>query len=285
MRGNNIFDLTDSIIQDLKEETSSADISYIPDGFLNTKTILRAMAGKKTNWKVDILEDGDEYKVNFENRLKIKIPKKDYEHFNTNVLDLKGLKEANLTCILNEAFTDQVNTVADELTRTLTVDLRKIFEIEQSIFLVSAWHRLFGGEFTGVANKPLIRISNYDKDVLVLVKKIKDWYGDDVGQMEMVIEAIKEKNPLNSYDVFATHEYIVGERISSNVDGNRLILEIAVNSSFQPVQTIWVDNPEIIEEMSYYNKYVKASNKNIYPVNKMFNVSIFEALKDVVDSL
>lgn len=281
----NIFDLTDHIISDLKEDTVSSDIAYIPGGITTTKQALRALASNKPNWKIDILESDKDYSVDFEGQLKIKIPKEHYSHFNDNVLKIIGLTEADLSGVLNEATQEELNTVYDELTKALTVELKDIFIVENSLFLINSWKRIFGGQYISLENKPLITFSNYDGDVSNLVNRIKRDYGDNIGDMEMVIEAIRNKTPLSSLDIFADYDYLVGTRISSIYNGIKMVFDIAVNMSFKPIQAIWIDDVEVIGEMNYYRKYVKPLHRTLLPVSGQFTPSVFEAIQDVIEDL
>lgn len=282
---DNIFSLTDAIAQDLNEETASSNISYIPGGFTTTRQAMLALATKKPKWKIDILEKESKYDVNFEDVLRIIINKDDYEHFNSKVFNIKGLKEVDLSTVLNEAAQEDVQQVVAQLESALKTKLRDQFVIENSFYLASAWLRMFGGSAQPNSARVLLSISNFDSDVKKLIEKIKLNYLDDVGEMERAIEAIYDKTPMNDLDIFSGYDYLIAQDYVTVYQGIKMRFICAVNMAWQPVEEIWIDNIDVIDELAYYRKFVKPLHKSVKPVNGFFNTAIFEAIADIIKDL
>jgi len=282
---DNLFALTDAITQDINEETSAANISYIPGGFLKTKQAIIALATKKPEWKINILEKDNKYDVRFEDVLSIIIHKDDYDDFNTKVCNVKGLKLVNLSSVLNEAVQQDVQSVLEELTKALSTRLKEQFVIENSFYLASSWKRIFGGSSQPSQARTLLSIDGFNRDIQKTIERIKLNYLDDVGEMERAIEAIQDKTPMNDIDLFEGYDYLLAQDYTTTYQGVNMRFVCAVNMAWQPVEEIWIDDIEVIDELAYYRRFVKPLHKSVKPVNGFFNTAIFEAIVDIIQDL
>ena len=282
---DNLFSLTDQIAQDLNEETASSNISYIPGGFLKTKQAMIALATQKPKWSIEILESDNKFDVSFEDVLRISILKEHYDDFNNKVFNIKGLKEIDLSAVLNEATQEDTQTTVDNLTKALSVDLRDHFVVENSFYLSASWLRLFNGTHQPMPGKSLLSISEYESDVNKLIERIKLNYADDTGEMERAIEAIRAKTPLNDLDIFAGYPYLMGQVYISKYLGINMRFTCAINMAWQPVEEVWIESMEAVDELSYYRKYVKPLHNTLKPVNGFFTPTVFKAIADVIKDL
>jgi len=265
----------------LDETTDSGSIAYLPDGYTDMKSTIASLGGLKSKWKVEILEQEDNYDVSFEDKLKVIIPKIHYKHFNDNVLKIDGLKEVSLKEMLREA----IKVDFKDLTSTLTTTLRKIPSIQNSLELMNAWLSIFSNsEYQPMFGKTLINLQKYDESVSNLLKGLSKHYGEDKGYIEELVSTIEEGRPLNTIDYINNYDYLVGCRIKSKYEEESFTLSLLVNLALQPTQVIIVDSEDVAEEAKFY-KEVKVIKNQIYPVGGTFKPYFFSSLKDILYSL
>lgn len=273
--------LVESIIKNLNEITTSGSIAYIPGGYISMKQTIASLNGLKPKWKIQVLEHGDNYTVDFEDKLKIIVPKVYYNHFNQKVLRIDGVKEVTLTEMLQEAITVDFSDITD----TLVTTLRKIPIIKNSVELMATWLATFpGSQAVAMPEKVLINLQRYDRSVADLIRELKKRYDEDKGFIEQLISTVEDNRPLSNIDYINDFSYLAGCRIKTDYEGQNLTLSLFVNLALQPTQVIIVDELDIGMEMKFY-KDVKVLKNNIYPVGGSFRPYIFDTLKDVIESL
>ena len=270
--------LVEGILKNLNEDTVSGNIVYFPGSFTTVRQTILNLGGLKSKWKLKILKNENDYGVDFENQLKIIVPKEHYQHFNVNVLKIDGVKEVNLSKIFQEAIT--VNF--QDLINTFILTLRKIPSILNSLELMNTWISNFSNsQFLSIPEKILINLQRYDRSVMGLMGKIKEKYGGDKGYIEQLITTIEENRPLSNIDYINQFSYLVGCRIQSQYEGIKLQLDLFVNLALQSTQVITVDELDIAMELKFY-KDVKVVKNKIYPLSGTFRPYIFDALKDII---
>ena len=281
----NIFALTDYIQGKIDEDTVSSDISYIPGGFMSTRQVVRALASVKPKWRIDILDDNDVYEVKFEKKLNISIPKEHYDDFNEKVVRVKGLEEVDLSTILNETSQEMLISVKDEMVETLSDDLRRTREISDAFSLAQTWLSQFRGNYVSYDTKRVLSLENYDRDLQALIGTLKRTYKDATGSYESVMSAIQDKLPFSGLKGFNGYNYLLFSRIRSNYEGTQLIFDIGVNMTWLPVQSVYIDNADVVAEVNTASGRVKASGKVLYPVSGKFIIQDFYVIKEAVDNL
>jgi len=273
--------LVENIIKNLNETTTSGSIAYLPGGYISMRKTISSLAGLKPKWGIKVLENEINYNVNFEDKLKVIIPKIYYTHFNEKVLKIDGVKEVILTEMLQEAITVDFNDITD----TLVTTLRKIPVVQNSVGLMTTWLATFpNSEAVAMPEKVLINLQRYDRSIADLMKELKKRYGEDKGYIEQLTSVIEDNRPLNNIDYINDYTYLAGCRIKSNYEDQELTLALFVNLALQPTQVIIVDELDIAMEMKFY-KDVKVLRSNIYPISGAFRPYIFDTLKDVIESL
>lgn len=278
----NIFKLTENIIGKVNEDTTSGAISYLPSGFVDVRQAIRSLTKFKPRWKIEVLEDSGNYNVDFEKQLNIVVPKAHYGHFNQKVLKVDGLNEVDLSSILNEDKNLALNKVYRELNNTLSSSLKsnpKIYSVGRS---VDRWNHLFKKSTYLPIEAPTAIQYDFDVSVKKLGKQIRDIYQDRLGRLQLLIEAIKETQPLNAFEPFNSLSYIYGVRVQSVEEKVVLILTSTVSTSFEPSQELIIKDRGILEKLRGY-KNIKILNETVFPTNQLFDIQFFKDLSDLLE--
>lgn len=148
---------------------------------------------------------------------------------------------------------------------------------------LTEWKYLMGGEGIPARTEVLIDFETRDKDADATISKIMDEYSNDIGNIEMVLDAMKKHKPLRAFEPFVKYDYLVGSRIRSYVKGTEIVLEGFVDMLFQASEKITTDDKDLIDKLPEY-KTIKVVGKTIYPVGNRFVRGFFKTLKDLIKS-
>jgi hypothetical protein len=293
---NNIGPIVEKIMSRVREDAAvgmvagqttsgNPSVAYLPGGFSNMKNMLRSLSPVKKQWKIEVLEKDEHYHVMFEDALNIIVPKTAYDEFNTKVLQVSGKKDIDLTEMINEARSEDIHRLYDRLTHVLTIDLRDNRQVRRTLVLMNYWLTVFNNsKFLPMSGQVAIQLNTYDKSIRDLVDRIKDIHTDDIGNIEMLIDTIRDDRPLNAFEPFAEYEYLVGCRIQSDYNGIILILELSVNMAIVPTQTIYIESQEVLDELESY-RTIKVLKDMVFPIGEMFKPAIFHNIRDIIDDL
>ena len=260
-------------------------VDYLPSNFSTMQNMLNSLAVVKKQWKLNVLDEGDNYRVNFEDAMSVIVPKGAYKEFNEKVVNVVSLKHADLTNILNEARSSTVHKLYNRLNRLLTANLRSSPPIRKTLITGNYWLSLFpDSRYLPMSDSTVIQLNHYDRDVRELTKRIQNIYTDDIGQLEILSDALKEKRPLNAFEPFSEYDYLTGARIQSEENGIVMILELTVNNALVPTQSLYIESQDVLDELKYY-KSIKVLKNIVFPVGEVFNVSIFQNLKDIISDM
>jgi hypothetical protein len=272
--------LVEGIFKNICETTTSGDIAYLPGGYTTVKQTIASLVGLKNKWKIEVLENGDNYDLSFEDRLKVIIPKLHYAHFNEKVLKIDGVKEINLDGILIEA----INSTFNVLSNTLITTLREIDVIQNTFGVYIFWLSNFKQTKISYFKNSLLSFQAYDRDIVGLLRTLKSKYGGDRGYLESLISAIGDQRDLSGIDYVNTFDYLLANYVQSDYLGIKLNLSLTVNLVFEPVQIVTINDVEILNELKFY-KDIRVVKNQIYPINKIFRYYIFDIIKDVIEGV
>lgn len=283
-----MFDNLVNELENVNEQTAMADISFLPVHLGSTIKAISGLAKKKKKWQIEILEDEDGKVVVFEDALCIRVPHMHWKSFVT-IFDkeITSGDELNLNTILKEEkkilqeqfakdIEDLKGELADAIDGLVTEPpIRKIAEHH------SIWKTLFGIKTWKTPDTVLIKSETRTKDLKNLTERLWDAYGDDKGYLELLIDAIKNKQALGSYEVFKEYTFLYGMRLQSEYNTVNLVFEASCDLSFVEAETIYVDDEEAIDEMEGVGG-VKIVKHLIFPVGPMFRPGIFTTLKKTI---
>ena len=209
-----------------------------------------------------------------------------YDEFNTNVLRVKEMKSVDLMESLMEDINQEIEAYFKQARQLLLVKLRKEPSINQSIILLNYYLRLFPhSTFQPKSDNILFGLNSYNRDVEETLAYIKKLYGDELGQIENLVFALKSGKPLNALPPFKKYTYIVGAVVRTNYQGTLIQFESAVNTSLRPTQAIKVPgSEEMLEELAAI-KGIKIVRDSIVPVREFFTTRDFTLIRKILDDV
>lgn len=276
-------------LENVGEQTTMSSISFLPVHLGNTIKAISGLSKKKKKWQIEILEDEDGRIVVFEDELKIHVPHMHWKSFVTIFdRDITSGDELNLNTILKEEkrilreqLEKDISDLKGELSNVIDgiiteAPIRKIIEHH------SIWYTMFGVKTYKTPNKVLIKSETKTKDLRKLTRRLWDAYGDDKGYLELLIDAVENKQALGSYEVFKEHTFLYGTRIQSRYNGVTLVFEASVDLSFVEAETIYVDDTGVLDELEEDVGGIKVVKNLVFPVGPMFRPSVFMKLKSII---
>ena len=276
----------------ISEETTMGNIAYLPTSVGIIKSAVADLKRKKADWGIEILEDESGRTVNFENVLKIKIPSEHWNHFQQNFGRDLGLTEKRK---LNEKIKDlsakelreNVEEDMKKLRHDLKISLNKLFKKFVNLDdVIDNWLALFNTSSYVTSDKIMVKKEHKEKDIQRIYGELLRVYGDDKGNLELLISDINEERSLNSFDVFKDYENLYGCRIKSKLEsGDTLILESTVDFAYHTIQTINFSNPDIGDAIEDESDEIKRVGSVLYSPTGLFNVKFFIFLNEIIDDL
>ena len=238
-------------LENVNEQTAMTNIAFLPVQLGSTIKAISGLARRKKNWRIEILEDGDGKIVVFEDALRIHVPhmywKNFVEVFNR---EITSGDELNLSSILNEEkkiLQEQLGKDIEDLKSELASAVESIIiepPVRKIIEHHSIWHTLFKVQAHKTPKTVLIKGESKTEDIKKLTRRLWDAYGDDKGYLELLIDALKNKEALGSYEVFKEYTFLYGTRLQSNYNEVNLIFEASCDLSFVETETIYVDDEQ-----------------------------------------
>ncbi len=265
------------------EETTASDITYLPSTLGAVQGAITSLAKKKKEWDIEILEDeaSDSRIVVIEDALRIKVPVMWWAEFS----DLFG---GNLYCgklrlgnYLMEAMEDKHAKIVDQIKPALTLLYEsKVFDkLDKAVLLWNSW---FKPSKLLRPDVPVAVESKY-KDIQRVSSKLKRLYRGDLGNLELLVEACREQQPLNSFEVFKEHDYIYGSRAVSVYEGTPMTFEATLDTSYLMAQSIAVENEDVALEFDDMSG-VKVVRNVLFPLGGSFTNEVFRRLKEELEN-
>jgi len=270
-----------SSLERLKEDTTMNNISYLPTHFGQTRNALKDLAKIKLDWDIEILEQSVGKEVRFGNALNVSVPNEHWENFLT-IFDNCDLVDSrlNLRSLLNEALDDEVRDLTLELKPTLIRAFTNppFDEIEQDI---NRWKGRFKVERFLDQNVP-VSFDTKTRDLMKLYESLLNSYRDDIGNMEMLIEAFRDKTPLSAFETFKQYDFIYGARVRSRFEGITMLFEATIDMTFVLTETVYIEEQDIVDDIEEADTSIKVVGQIIYPRGERFNRNFYPNLYNII---
>lgn len=184
-----------------------------------------------------------------------------------------------------EAKSELVHNIYSKLMRVMTNDLRENKQVKKTIVLLNYWLSLFpSSKYLSISSSVAVNLGSYDRSIRDLINRIKNIYSDDIGNLQMLMNAIQNDMPLNAHAPFSEFEYVVAVRVQTEYQGIVMIPEFTVNLAMIPAQSIYIESSDVLDELGSY-RTVKVIKDMIFPVGQMFQPSLIRNIKDIIDDL
>lgn len=273
----------------LNETTGSDSVAFIPAHLGTVKAKVADLAKKKRDWKIEILEQDNDREVSFEDALKIVVPNDHWDSF-CSIFDSAPSNNnyINLNSLLNETMEEEMQDLRKEL-RVALAHLYDESEFRKLNKNSGIWKWVFGAISYNTKGKGIstpVTQENKGKDIQKLYDKLLEVYGSDRGNLEMIIEAIKDKKPLNTFGVFKGYDFLYGTRIYSKYHRVNLYFESLVDMSYHISETIYVPkNSDLLDKIVEESREVKVVRNIIYPKGGVFTSRFLQVLSDTIEDL
>ena len=271
----------------LNETTSMDAVSFLPSHLGMVKADISGLAKKKKDWKIEILEQDEVKEITFEDSYRIKVPNEHWDSFCSMFDNVpENNSYLNLNSLLNETMEEEMKDLRREL-RVALANLYDESEFEKLEESASTWRWRFGvtGYSTRSKVSAPVTYENRRKDIQNLYDRLVKFYGEDRGNLEMLIEALKNKDPLNTFNIFKNYDYLYGTRMHSKYHGVRLYFECLVDTNYHTTETIYSPDDDLMGKISEESQEVKVVRHVIYPKGGVFTPRFLRLLSDTIEDL
>lgn len=182
---------------------------------------------------------------------------------------------------LEEAMEDDMTKLRQDLKPALI----RLFEGDP-FHLVETDARLWASRF-GVdqylsEDAPLVAIENKIRGVQNLAGTLLQNYGNDRGYLEMVIDAMGEREPLSSFDGFKENDYLYGTRIRSNHEGVEMVFEASLDPLYVVSETVYIENDDVLDRWEELVGGIKRVKNVVYPQGERFTPDTLQQLEHAI---
>ena len=267
------------------EATVMGDIAYLPSGVGTVKAAVKSLAKLKKEWGLEIIGDSRGRRVVFEDQLTIYVPHECWVDFSSMFDEALDQGRVDLSKYLAEAMGEELEELQEEIRPALTT----LFEEEEFVVadkVTELWIARYGVQSYLKANC-LVRVESKRKGIQRLVSDVRRVYGRDPGHLELLLEALANKEPLNTFEGFKRQDFLYGTRIVSEHETCQLVFETTIDMAYLLTMSITIDNEDVAEQLEYIDG-VKVVRNVVYPAQQYFTGHFFaqldEILEDAVDT-
>lgn len=266
----------------MDEATAMSSITYLPSGFGAITTAIKILARLKKQWGIEILEDKEGKQVVFEDQLSIYVPAQYWDDF-TKLFEApleRGL--VDLTTYLNETMAEELEQLRDEIKPALTRLLEgKIFKnVDRAVTLFRSNFGVKKYESADV----VVTCEDKERKIQRIVFKLLEFYGNDRGNLELLLEAMRGQQNLSTFDVFKDFDFLYGTRIFTEYQKVPMHFEATIDFSYLEDQSILVDDEVVLGKLED-EPIIKVVKDAIFPVGDSFSSSFFRTLKMTIKDM
>jgi len=288
-KGPLIFDGKRRCLIPLNETTGSDAVSFIPAHLGVVKAKVADLAKKKKDWKIEILEQDEIREVSFEDNLRILVPHEHWESF-CSIFDSAPTNNTylNLNSLLNETMEEEMQDLRQEL-RVALAHMYDEADFQKLEKAATTWKWRFGVTSYETKRKGVsvpVTFESRSKDIQKLYDRLVKVYGEDRGNLEMLVEAINKGQPLNTFKVFKGYDYLYATRIRSRYGGIDLFFEALLDNTHQMSQTIYVPKADdLLDKMEEESEEIRRVRSVLYPKGGGFTSRFLRILSDAIEDL
>lgn len=184
--------------------------------------------------------------------------------------------------MIKEALSNDMKSLRSDL----KVELNKLFNGEAFLLLenhFASWKSTFGIQSLRT-NKVAVPIEDKRHGIQRIYGQLIREYGNDKGNLEMLISAIQDGRPLGQFEVFNKFDNLFGSRVESKVDGVKVVFEVTIDFIYDPTQTIYIDNPEVLDSVEeQFKNVIKRSKNLLFPVGGKFKIGFYNQLRSIIE--
>jgi hypothetical protein len=237
---------------------------------------MKSLAQKKKQWNIEVLEDDQGKRVTFDDEFSIFVAKEFWKDFTTMFDEGLGNSTVDLGKYLAEAMDDQLDSERQEIHPAL-VNLYA----EEGFLKIDRIAKIFAARFNvkeySEVSSP-VTTEDKQRDIQDLVGDLYEAYGNDLGGLQMLQDAIAEHGALNAFLIFRDYDFIYGVRIHTAYEGTNLVFEATIDQGYMPSQSIMIEGGDEILKNLEQDEGVKVVKNIVYPVGESFEVDFLQSL-------
>jgi len=194
-------------------------------------------------------------------------------------------RQQSLAAQFHESLEEAMEEDMTKLREDLKPSLIRLFEgdpfhlVERDSML---WKSRFGVDRYLTAGAPLVAVENKVRGIQKLAGTLLQQYGNDRGYLEMLIDAMAEREPLNSFDGFKANDYLYGTRMRSSHEGIEMVFEAALDPLYNVSETIYVSDTEVLDRWEELAGGIKRVGNVAYPKGERFTPGLLQLLEHAI---
>lgn len=277
--------------------TFQNDVSFVPGGLGTVAPVLSQLRKKKKAWRVrrvkksateSVLELGD---------VRIQVQDADLPELQEAVFGLGRREDFRSTMLVEideavslnetEGLPETVNEAQPDLAGALEKvreqleQLLKTEPLRASYFGVQAFQKVFAGKYRPVTlSRSLLRVTDENtlvSDLNELVDSLRSYYRDDRGGIEMVLEALRERQPLNLYPSFAGYDHLFAFQVEAPTPSGMVLFRWSVDFTYRVQQWLGLAGASALlgDRLD-----VQVEGNRVFPAagQSSFTLELFESL-------
>ena len=249
----------------VNEDTTEGNISYLPCQIGATKDALRKLAQAKKDWKIEVLETKEGFRVVFEGALTINVPGNYWNEFQSILAEQDLSKPVNFQHLLDEQDEEEKKNL-HELHDELRKALRSFYsrrEFQEVFQYIDSWKRQWPqSKFIDLPKSVRIQFQKQNKDIIKVEEEIFSAYSEDRGSLEMVIEALTTGRSVDMYDGFKGYDFLYGSRLEEHGLG---ILEVMCDAGLHVQVTVDIQDQELMNKVEENEPSMKHVSSVFFP--------------------
>jgi len=281
-----MFDLIENIENyDVVNETTTEDnVSFVPAQMGVVQHRLKSLSKKKTDWNLEVLEDMNKRAVMFEDQMAFIVPDEHWSVFQSifGSEDLKTGSVVNLQRFLNESMEDELETLNNEV-RPAIINLYESSIFDAADANIRRWMAFFKRSDHVPQSDVLVSFIDKQKQLAAVITGLKKAYGGEKGSLEMLLDALEQKDPLSTFEIFKRRTYLYGAKVSSFYEGVQLYFVSTIDPTYTLQEKVVIRSEGVAEELTVDMGNVRVVRDTIYPIGEQFSSSFFNLLRTALD--
>lgn len=279
-----------NIIKRLLETTTMSNISYLPGGFNNVKSIFKSLAKEKPDWKIELLEQDDERIMTIEDRVRITVNNKDWDEFNSFI----KLKDSTLYLGDDTLIKESENPLG-ELRNQLKAELISYFNRPEFKAVDTQYENVSSlfGITKYIDSSIAVKAFHKKLDIFKVYGELLRKSAENRGQLEMLITNLQKQEPISNFNIVTSKNAVVplskaythlyGFRCLSTLYKIELVTEVTLDYSLFSNQSILIFGDMKAASFIEDNvKGVKVIKNIIYPATGKFTLNLLAAIKNAI---
>jgi hypothetical protein len=271
--------------QELNEQTSAANIAFIPGQFSSVEKLMRDLAKAKRTYDIEILESDTHFTLAFEGYAQVSVPKpawkeffEDFSRYVHTIGQTPGVYPVDLGGFVWEGVSEEIASMKDDLVFLLGETLQK----KHLGYIQESWDQIFNlfpgkTEWSNEAVLP-------HRSITGLAEELIREFGDDLGGIQIFMEKIANGEDLSGEPVFEKARFLYGALHTFEAKGITLVFEAYVNKDFKPFSSVQIKDLQVRESLKGRTG-LKVIEDLVISEAGVFGFGDLERIRESVDSI